>query len=129
MSKIKSLADLVKLRDQVKNRVELREDGENSDKLPTIKVAMATCGIAAGAREVMNFIIEELNRTGTKAVVTHTGCMGLCYAEPTIEVTLPGKEPIIYGNVGKEKATEIINEHIIGGELVDGIIPSSYRSY
>ncbi len=129
MAKIKSFEELKKIKDQVQSKVGLREKGENIDNLIQIRVAMATCGIASGAREIMNYMIDEMTSQGIEnAVVTQTGCMGYCYAEPTIEVTTPGKEPVIYGDVTKEKAKEIIDEHVIKGELVDGIIPMTHKT-
>ncbi len=129
MAVIKSFEELKKIRDQVKSNVDLREKGENIDALIQIRVAMATCGIASGAREIMNYMIDEMSAAGiNNTVVTQTGCMGYCYAEPTIEVTIPGKEATVYGNVTKEKAKEIIDRHIVKGELVDGIIPMTHKT-
>ena len=126
--KVKSLADLRKIKAEVQEKIKLREYGENSENIVQVKVAMATCGIAAGAKDVMNYLIEELDFQGVDAVVTQTGCMGYCYAEPTIEVILPGKDPVVYGFVNREKAKEIIEEYIIKGEMVDGIIPVTYKT-
>jgi len=128
MNKIRSLADLKKIRDEKTRGVELRKKGEEAEKLVQVKVAMATCGIASGAKETMEFISDSLAKRGVEAVVTQTGCMGYCYAEPTIEVTLPGKDPIVFGNVNTKKADEIIEKYIKGGELVDGIIPVNYET-
>ena len=128
MTKIKTLADLKKIRDEVQSKINLREQGEKPDKLVQIKVSMATCGIASGAKETMTYLIEELEHQGIDAVVTQTGCMGYCYAEPTIELIIPGKEPVVYGHVGREKALEIIENHIKQRKLVDGIIPVSYKT-
>lgn len=128
MNKIKSLADLKKLQGEVQSKIKLREKGDIPESLVQIKVSMATCGIASGAKETMNFFIDELDHQGIDALVTQTGCMGYCYAEPTIELTLPGKEPIVYGFVNKTKAMEIIEKHIKLNELVDGIIPVNYSS-
>jgi len=125
---VKSLADLKKMSSEFKNTVSLRENGDNVDSLIQIKVAMATCGIASGAKEVMDFYLEELDKQGIKAVVTQTGCMGYCYAEPTIEVKLPGKDPIVFGHVNVEKASEILERYIKNGELVEGIIPVNYET-
>ena len=125
---VKSLADLKKMSSEFKNTVSLRENGDNVDSLIQIKVAMATCGIASGAKEVMEFYLEELDKQGIKAVVTQTGCMGYCYAEPTIEVKLPGKDPIVFGHVNVEKASEILEKYIKNGELVEGIIPVNYET-
>lgn len=128
MNKIKSLADLKKLKEEVQSKIKLREKGDNPDNLIQIKVSMATCGIASGAKDTMNFFIEELDHQGIDALITQTGCMGFCYAEPTIELTIPGKQPVIYGWVDKAKAQEIIDKHIKLSELVDGIIPVSYKT-
>ncbi len=128
MTKIKSLADLRKLKDEVQSKIKLREKGDNPENLIHIKVSMATCGIASGAKETMNFLIEELDHQGIDAIVTQTGCMGYCYAEPTIEVTIPGNEAVIYGHVNKEKALEIIEKHLKLNELVDDIIPTNYKT-
>lgn len=126
--KIKSLDDLRKIKADVSEKLKLREQGENSDNIVQIKVAMATCGIAAGAKEIMTFIIDELEFQGIDAIVTQTGCMGFCYAEPTIEVLIPGQAPVVYGFVTKDKAREIITEHIMKGEIVDGMIPVNYKT-
>lgn len=128
MNKIKSLADLRKLQGEVQSKIKLREKGDNPEKLVQIKVSMATCGIASGAKETMTFFIEELDHQGIDAIVTQTGCMGYCYAEPTIELTIPGQAPVVYGYVTKAKAQEIIDKHIKLNEMVDGIIPVNYSS-
>ena len=129
MAKIKSLDELMKIKEDVKNKVSLREKGDNVDQLIQIKVAMATCGIAAGAREVMDYMIQETHKQGIdNVVVTQTGCMSYCYAEPTIEVTLPNQEPVVFGNVDESKAKEIIEKYLKAGELVDGIIPATHKT-
>jgi NADP-reducing hydrogenase subunit HndB len=127
MEKIKTLEDLKKMSTQLKTRIDL---GEKSDAgmLVQVKVALATCGIASGAKDVMDYLQEELEKRNIDAVVTPTGCMGYCYAEPTIEVTLPGKEPIVFGYVNIRKANEIIEKYIRSGELVEGIIPMNYQT-
>jgi NADP-reducing hydrogenase subunit HndB len=128
MSKIKSLADLKRIRDEQQTGLQTREKGEVAEDLVQVKVAMATCGIASGARETMEFMAEALEKRGVDAAVTKVGCMGYCYAEPTIEVRLPGREPLVFGGVNREKADEIIEKYIKGGELVDGIIPVNYQT-
>lgn len=128
MNKIKSLADLKKLQGEVQSKIKLREKGDNPENLIQIKVSMATCGIASGAKETMNYLIEELDHQGIDAIITQTGCMGYCYAEPTIELTVPGAKPVVYGFVNKTKALEIIEKHIKLNEMVDGIIPETYTS-
>lgn len=126
--KIKTLADLKKKQEEMRTRITLRDKAENPDSLVQVKVAMATCGIASGAKEVMEFFLEELDKRGIDAVVTQTGCMGYCFAEPTVEITLPGKEPVVFGYVNPKKADEIIECYIKDGELVDGIIPQNYET-
>ncbi|GET31110.1 ferredoxin [Prolixibacter sp. SD074] len=128
MSKIKSLEELRKLREEVQTRMKLRENSDKSEDLVRIKVAMATCGIASGARETMRVLIEQLDQRGVDAVVTQTGCMGYCYAEPTVEVTLPGKEPMVFGEVKEARAREIIDKYVVNHELIDGIIPINHQS-
>jgi NADP-reducing hydrogenase subunit HndB len=128
MGKVKTLDDLRKLRDKLKSKTSLRDKSENPDELVQVKVAMATCCIASGSRETMNYIADELEKRNIEAVVTQTGCMGYCYAEPTVEIKLPGKEPIVFGYVNEKKADEIIEKYIRNGELVEGIIPMNYQS-
>lgn len=128
MNKIKSLADLKKLQSEVQSKIKLRENGDNPENLIQIKVSMATCGIASGAKDTMSYLIEELDHQGVDAIVTQTGCMGYCYAEPTIELTIPGQQPVVYGFVNKIKALEIIEKHIKLNEMVDGIIPVAYST-
>ena len=128
MNKIKSLNDLRQLREELKGKLNLREKSDNPEQQVQIKVSMATCGIAAGAKEVMGFLIEELDRHAIDAIVTQTGCMGYCYAEPTLEIKLPNQEPIVFGYVDNAKVIELIERYIKKGELVEGIIPVNYDS-
>jgi NADP-reducing hydrogenase subunit HndB len=128
MVKVKTLEDLRKLRDELKSNTSLRDKSENPDELVQVKVAMATCCIASGSRETMNYMADELVKRNIEAVVTQTGCMGYCYAEPTVEIKMPGKEAIVFGYVDEKKADEIIEKYIKGGELVEGIIPMNYQS-
>lgn len=126
MAVIKSVEDLKKLKSSIEkaNQKLIAENGNK--KLVEIKVAMATCGIASGAKGVMEFLIEELPKRNIMARVKQTGCMGYCYAEPTIEITIPDEEPVMFGYVDIKKADEIIEKFIKKGELVDGIIPINY---
>ncbi len=128
MNKIKSLNDLRKIKQDVEQKMDLREKSDNPDRYVQIKVAMATCGIAAGAREVMNTLIEKIAQDKIDAVVTQTGCMGYCHAEPTVEVRKPGAEPVVFGHVDREKALAIIDKYIKTGELLEGIIPVNYQT-
>ncbi|MDR1345886.1 MAG: (2Fe-2S) ferredoxin domain-containing protein [Bacteroidales bacterium] len=127
MEKIKSLADLKKKREELQSKLQLREQGENAENLVQIKVAMATCGIASGAKQVMEVIIEECHKRNIPAVVTQTGCMGYCYAEPTVEVAKPDQEPVVFGYVNPEKAVELVGKYIQNNELLEGVIPVNYE--
>ena len=128
MTKIKSLADLKKLKEGFQSKIALREKSDNPEGRVMLKVAMATCGIASGAKQVMDFLVDELDKRNIDAIVSQTGCMGYCYAEPTVEVTLPGKAPVVYGFVDVAKADDIIEKHIKNGELLEGIIPMNYET-
>lgn len=128
MTKITSIADLKRIKDEVQSKMKLRENSNNPDRVVQIKVGMATCGIASGAKDIMRYFIEELEQQAVDAVVTQTGCMGFCYAEPTVEVILPNREPVVFGFVNKSKAEEIIDNYIKKGELVDGIIPINFKT-
>jgi NADP-reducing hydrogenase subunit HndB len=128
MSKIKSVADLKKRRDQLKSASEALIKATGPDSVVQVKVSMATCGIASGAKPILEFFSEQLIRRNVAAVITPTGCMGYCYAEPTIEVKLPGQEPVVFGFVDIKRADQIIEKYIKTGEYVDGIIPVNYQT-
>ncbi|HUX97824.1 MAG TPA: (2Fe-2S) ferredoxin domain-containing protein [Bacteroidales bacterium] len=128
MSKIKSLEDLKKKREEIQAELDLRTEALAPDSIVQVKVSMATCGIASGAKTIMDFFLEQLDRRNIAAVVKQTGCMGYCYAEPTIEVKLPGQDPVVFGFVDLKRADQIIEKYIKTGELVDGIIPVNYQT-
>lgn len=128
MNKIKSLDDLRKMKQSLKSDLSIREKSDKAEEMVRVRVAMATCGIAAGAREVMNTLIRKVEQDSLPVVVTQGGCMGYCYAEPTIEVAVPGKDPVVFSNVDSARALEIVDKYIVGGELLDGIIPVNYQT-
>ena len=113
---MKSLAELQAIKEKMKNKVILRE-GTNDVR---VVVGMATCGIAAGARPVLNALVEEVNALGLMDTVTvsQTGCIGICEFEPVVEVFEAGKEKVTYVKVDVEKAKKIANEHLKGGNVV-----------
>jgi NADP-reducing hydrogenase subunit HndB len=112
-----TLEDLRKLREEQKKGLS-RRDVENKDT--QIIVGMGTCGIAAGAKDTLNAFIEELEDNELNNVrVTQTGCMGLCYVEPTVEVIVPGMPDVIYGKVDADVARKIVHKHIINKSLVN----------
>jgi NADP-reducing hydrogenase subunit HndB len=115
---MKSLAELQAIREKVQNRVNIRN--ANQDNIRVV-VGMATCGIAAGARPVLNELAEkvaEKNLTD-KITVSQTGCIGLCQYEPIVEVYVPGKEKVTYIKMDVDKADEVLERHLIGGHVVD----------
>ena len=128
MSKIKSFDDLKIFRDQQRSGLQQQANDKAADCPVRVKVAMATCGIASGAKETMDFMADALVKRGVNAIVSPVGCMGYCYAEPTIEVKLPGEEPVVFSEVNREKADLIIERYIKGGEQVDGVIPMNYQT-
>ncbi len=113
---MKSLAELQAIKDKMKNKVVLRE---GSNELRVV-VGMATCGIAAGARPVLNALVEAVNESGLadKVTVSQTGCIGLCQYEPIVEVFEPGKEKVTYVKMDADKAKRVVEEHIKGGKVV-----------
>jgi NADP-reducing hydrogenase subunit HndB len=128
MGKVNTPDELKKLRDRLQIAGTLHDESEKACNTIRVKVAMATCSIASGSRETINYLSDELEKRNIDAIVSQTGCMGYCYAEPTIEISIPGKEPVVFGYVDEKKADEIIEKYIKGGELIEGIIPVNYRS-
>lgn len=123
MNEVKTIGDLQKMRES------LQASLYSCDKIQQIqiKVSVATCGIAAGAKEVMNSFVDCLNANHIDAQVTQTGCMGYCYAEPTVEIRIPGKEPLVFGYVDQGKVKAIVTQYIGQGILVDGVISPHNR--
>lgn len=112
-----TLDDLKKLREEKKRAIDKREI---AGKDIEIVVGMATCGIAAGAKDTLAAFLAELdNQNLLNVIVRQTGCMGFCYAEPTVEIRMPGMPDIIYGNVDKETASKIVRKHILGKALIN----------
>lgn len=128
MNKIKSLDDLRRMKTQLEQGMDIREKSTNPESMVQIKVAMATCGIAAGARTVMNTLLEKVEKEKVPAVITQTGCMGYCYAEPTVEVKKPGMDPVVFSYVDAKRAEEIVDKYILKNELIDGILPVNYQT-
>jgi NADP-reducing hydrogenase subunit HndB len=128
MTKIKSYEELTKLGQELKKKEASLSDPKHKDNIIQVKVAMATCGVASGARPVLDYLKDELEKRSIPARVTQTGCMCYCYAEPTVEVTIPGKEPIVFGFVNTKKADEIIERYIRKGEMIEGVIQTNYET-
>ena len=97
MSKVTSLADLRKIKADAKAKMNLLNNSGNAESMVQIRVAMATCGIASGAKIVMDYLMNELEKRNIPAMVTQTGCMGYCYAEPTVRSPNQGATPLPSG--------------------------------
>ncbi len=114
---MKTLEELQKIRERTLKNINMRKDDKSG--VTRVVVGMATCGIAAGARPVMQAFIEEAALRGLSHVqVTQTGCIGLCRYEPMADVFVPGEEKVTYINLTPEKARRIVLEHIVNGSVV-----------
>ena len=113
---MKSLAELQAIKEKMQGKVALREG--SGDK--RVVVGMATCGIAAGARPVLNACVEQVNEAGLTATVTvtQTGCIGICQYEPVVEVFEAGKEKVTYVKMTADKVARVVEEHLKGGNPV-----------
>ena len=114
---MKSLAELAAIREKMKDKIVLREGSSNV----RVVVGMATCGIAAGARPVLNAFVEGVDREGLndKVLVSQTGCVGLCQYEPIVEVYTADAEKVTYVKMTVEKAEKVLQQHLKGGKIVE----------
>ena len=113
---MKSLAELQAIRDKARAKMTVRDGLQDGIR---VVVGMATCGIAAGARPVLNAFTEEVSKRHlTNVVVTQTGCIGMCQFEPIVEVLVPGKEKVTYGKMTAEKVARVVADHIVNGNPV-----------
>ena len=114
MPRIK-IEDLDRISEEVRRTTLLREGAGRAK----ITVHMGTCGIAAGAREIMNALLSEIEQRNIKDIIlTTSGCAGLCSKEPMATVELKGEAPVKYVDLTKEKVHNIFTQHILGGKLV-----------
>lgn len=111
---MKSLEELKELRRNLEKEMSARDD---KDKTKII-IGMGTCGIAAGARNILQAVLKEIEKRNLDIIVTQTGCIGMCEKEPLLDVQLPGKERITYGNLEEKDVEKIIVEHVINGNIV-----------
>ena len=121
---MKSLEELKAIRERMQGQLGMREEGEDQTR---VVVGMATCGIAAGARPVLNKFAELVQERGIKnTVVTQTGCIGICRFEPIVEIYESGKPKVTYVHMDAEKAEEVVNRHLVGGQVVkEYVIPAT----
>jgi NADP-reducing hydrogenase subunit HndB len=111
-----TIDDLKRIKEEAKASTTLREGGHRVK----VTVHMGTCGIASGARKVMNAFLTEVNERGLKDVIlTTSGCAGLCSREPMVTVELVGEAPVKYCDIDETKAKEILEGHVLGGEIVE----------
>jgi len=114
MPQVKSLDELRQLRQQLQQEIKTRTQAR-----ATITVGMGTCGIAAGAREVMRAILDGLAARGMDAHVTTVGCIGMCSKEPLVDVKRGDEPKITYGNVTPDMVPRIIDEHLGRGQVIE----------
>lgn len=115
---MKSLEELRAIKNKMQNNVQLR-GVEDDESVVRVVVGMATCGIAAGARPVLNKFIEEVQNRGLKNIlVTQTGCMGMCKFEPMVEVVAPTGEKTTYINMTEDKVAKVVHEHLVNNKVV-----------
>ncbi len=114
---MKSLAELAAIREKMQNKVIIREGAAAT----RVVVGMATCGIAAGARPVLNAFVEGVANANLtdKVTISQTGCIGICQYEPVVEVYEEGKEKVTYVKLDAAKAAEIVEKHLKGGVIVE----------
>ena len=114
---MKSLAELQAIREKAKANINLRKENPNAAR---VLVGMATCGIAAGARPVLNAFTEEIAKRGLQdsITVTQTGCIGICQFEPVVEVKIPGEEKVTYVKMTPEKVARVVNDHLVNKNVV-----------
>lgn len=113
---MKTLEELKAIREKMQGQIGIRS--ESSDQTRVI-VGMATCGIASGARPVLTALSDEIQSKNLSHIaVTQTGCIGLCQYEPIVEVLEPGKDKVTYIKMTPEKAVEVVNQHLIRGQVI-----------
>lgn len=131
--KVESLQQLNEIRSRVQPTIQTRFFGRRLEKAgdlqPEILIGMATCGVAAGGGATMAAIAGELQKQQLNDVkIVPVGCIGYCYAEPTVQVNIPGQEPVLYGYVDPEKGRAIVTQHLKGNQPIAGsIITPTFR--
>jgi NADP-reducing hydrogenase subunit HndB len=120
---MKSLAELKELKNKVQKEMKKRDQGTKAE----IIVGMGTCGIAAGARDILKAVLAEIEKRDLDVRVTQTGCIGMCEKEPLIDVKLPGKEKITYGNLSEADVQKIISEHVVNGSVVSDLVIARHK--
>lgn len=121
---MKSIEDLMKIRDEAKAKMSIRLDEKHDYR---VVVGMATCGIAAGARPVLNTLVEEVARLKLPVAVMQTGCIGMCTLEPIVEVYDKNDNKTTYCLMNSEKAKELVQKHLINGQIIEEYTVGKYK--
>jgi NADP-reducing hydrogenase subunit HndB len=109
-----TIENLNKIREKAKKATSLRESGATTK----ITIHMGTCGIAAGAREIMGALLDEMSQTDRQDIhITSSGCMGMCSSEPNVTVEIAGQEPVIYKHMDKNKMRQVFKQHVLKGNI------------
>jgi len=122
MPRIENIAGLIKLREDARKKIQTRI----ADKV-VVRVSLATCGIASGGEQVLQAMQDEVEKQGLGDVVfLRTGCMTYCHSEPTVQITLPGRKPVVFGKLDEASARSLVENYIINGEPLGTVIPVNY---
>ncbi len=121
---MKSLQELRELREKLQKDLEVRNSTANK---PVIIVGMGTCGIAAGARNILKAVLKEIEKRNVEVTITQTGCIGMCEKEPLLDIQMPGKPRITYGNLSEEDVKRIIVEHVVNGHIVEDLAVARFE--
>ena len=123
---MKSFEELMAIKNKMADKVAVRQSSDNEIR---IVVGMATCGIAAGARPVLNAFVAGVTDAGLaeSVTVTQTGCIGICQYEPVVEIFEEGKEKVTYVKLDAEKAAQIVEKHLVGGNVVTEYTIGAYK--
>ena len=115
---VKSLDELKELREKAQKDLKNRDTG---DKVEII-VGMGTCGIAAGARDILQEIMKEIDKRDLDVIVSQTGCIGMCEKEPLVDIKMPEHDRVTYGEVTTDDVSKIISNHVVNGNVVDDLV-------
>ena len=126
---IKTKAELLKMQEKFNQEIKLRTLGKSDDFVIEILVGMATCGIASGAKDTYDKIQEILLENEIKNVkLVSVGCIGYCYLEPTLQVCIPGKEPVFYGKITEDVAEDFIETVVVKKDILkDHVVHTSFE--
>lgn len=121
MAKIATIADLKKFQEEYKAKQAAKND------TIIVNVSLATCSIASGGKTVMEAMMDEAAKLGINNVeFMQSGCMTFCHSEPTVVVTLPGKDSVCFGKLNEKGARELVQKYLKSGEVVGTVVPENY---